>query len=162
MLNEVTRLTKGDFRGLGTKIFHFTVDLQEGMATKEKNNPDSEKFILVKSSVDNELYGVGSKTIIKISEINQDDYICVDISCFKNEYTYFEIRFRDKIKLFDDEDLISYLHRETDFDDYEEFEIKKVDMTLEEFSIKTKNYLSSYISYRDKVKDKYEELKDIK
>ena len=44
MLNEVRRLTKGDFSRLGTKIFHFTVDLQEGMATKEKNNPDSESL----------------------------------------------------------------------------------------------------------------------
>ncbi len=141
MLNEVTRLTKGDFRGLGTKIFHFTVDLQEGMAIKEKNNPDSEKFRLVKSSIDNELYGVGSTKIIKISEINQDDYVCDDISCFKNEYTYFEIKFKDKTKLLDDEYLISFLHTHLDFDDYVDFEIKKVDMTLEEFSIKTKNYI---------------------
>jgi len=161
MLNEVIRLTKGDFRGLQTKIMHFTIDIQEGMAIKEKNDPDSEKFRLVKSSIDDELYGVGGSKIIKISEINQDDYICDDISCFKNEYTYFEVRFRDKIKLFEDEDLISFLSTKTDFDDYEEFEIKKVAMTLEEFSIKTKNYLSSYISYRDKVKNKYEELKGI-
>lgn len=161
MLNEVIRLTKGDFRGLQTKIMHFTIDIQEGMAIKEKNNPDSEKFRLVKSSIDNELYGVGSTKIIKISEINQDDYICDDISCFRNIYTYYEIRFRDKTKLFNDEDLISYLHRKTDFDDYEEFEIKKVEMTLEEFSIKTNNYLASYIKYRDKVKDKYEELKEL-
>lgn len=149
MLNEVTRLTKGDFRGSQTKIMHFTIDIQEGMVIKEKNNPDSE------------LYGVGGTKIIKISEINQDDYICDDISCFRNIYTYYEIRFRDETKLFDDEDLISYLHRKTDFDDYEEFEIKKVDMTLEEFSIKTNNYLASYIKYRDKVKDNYEEIKGL-
>ena len=159
MLNEVTRLTKGDYSGLNTKIYHFTIDIQEGMAIKEKNNPDSEKFRLVKSSVDNELYGVGSTKIIKISEINQDDYVCDDISCLKNIYTYYEVRFRDKVKLFDDEDLISFLHRETDFNDYEEFEIKKVYMSLEEISIKTNNYLASYISYRDKVKDKFEELR---
>lgn len=160
MLNEVYKLTKGDFSGLNKKIYHLTIDIQEGMVVKEKNNPGSEKFRLVRSSIDNELYGVGSETIIKISEINENDYICDDTSCFNNEYTYFEVKFKDKTKLFDDEDLISYLHRKTDFDDYEEFEIKKVEMTLEEFSIKTKNYLSSYISYRDKVKDKYEELKD--
>lgn len=175
MIKEIYRLLNYDWNTLNKKIIHFKVNLEEGMEIIKNNKEENkEKFRIIKSSVDNELYGVSNKNIIKISEIIDSDYMCNDLTRFTDENIYYEIEIenddedKDNLKLVDDEELLCYIDRnieeESYFSSFTEVNIRKKRLTVEEFSMRTNNHLSNYIKYRDKVKDKYEELlkKEIK
>ena len=156
-----------------------TVSLNEGMVIREMYNDNSESYTIIKSSVDNELYGVGQQTIIKLSDINDDDYTCDDVMGFKNEKVYFEF---EKGKVLDSDDnvitqskivemdehlyseiqeqleSISYSNWDNEFVD---ISVRKVSMLIEDFELQTNGPKSHIIKFRDKVKSKYEEMKKL-
>ena len=141
-----------------------TVDLKEGMEIKEIYNDNSENYTLVKSTQDNELYGVGRTKVIKISDINESDYICENLNSFDKMETYFEFEnnYNDKTKLIEmDESLIYELAYKIDENTYEDSEfssinVRKVYMTIEEFINKTKDQRLKFLRLRGKVKSIYD------
>lgn len=55
------------------------------MKIKEVDNPSSEEFVLIESSVDHEMYAIGSSTILKMSDIDDEEYICDNLEAFDDE-----------------------------------------------------------------------------
>lgn len=144
---------------MNTQTIKFQIDLAEGMAIKEINNPDSEKYTLVLSKEDNELYGLGNRTIIKVSEIEMSDYECISISKFTDKKDYFIVENED-FAVMDDKELLSYIKNEVCYSSFCDFSIQKKKMTREEYIIASDDPDMRYIRFRDSIASKYKELQD--
>lgn len=139
----------------------FTIDLAEGMTIKEVNNPDSEKYTLVLSKQDNELYGLGNRTILKLSETDLSKYECISVSKFTDRKDYFIVETNDGDKVMDDNELISYIKDDVCYSNFSNFSIQKKKMSREEYIIASDDPNMRYIRFRDSIASKYKELQDM-
>lgn len=139
----------------------FKIDLAEGMTIKEVNNPDSEKYTLVLSKEDNELYGLGSRTIIKLSETVLSKYECISVSKFTDRKDYFIVETDDGDKVMDDNELISYIKDDVCYSNFSNFSIQKKKMSREEYIIASDDPDMRHIRFRDSIASKYKELQDM-
>lgn len=172
--NEIDSLSGKEKSSYSMNI---TVSLREGMTIKELYKDDPEEFILIKSTVDGEMYGCGRNRIIKLNDEDEDDYICEDLDFFEREVDYFEFK---NGRVINDDDEISRktklvamddrLHEELEeqlndlpfanYDnDFIDVSFRKISMTIEEFENRTNGSNLPYINFRGKVKDKYDEMK---
>lgn len=152
-----------------------TVDIREGMkiqrikSFQEKNEKDI--FTMIKSSNDDELYGYRivsplKKEFIKLSDENEDEFICVDVKAWEDKNTYIEIIVEEEdreTQIFDNDEklfwnLIDAINDCNHFNDdyFKEMELRTVHMTKEEYMIKSNNDYS--LKYRENIHELYQQV----
>lgn len=139
----------------------FKIDLAEGMTIRQIDNHDSEKYTLVLSKEDNELYGLGNRTIIKISETDMSKYECTSVSKFTDIKDYFIVGTEDGKKTMDDNELLSHIKDEAVRQYPVDFSIQKKRMSREEYIIASDDPDMRYIRFRNSIASKYKELQDM-
>ncbi len=116
-----------------------TVDLKEGMKIAPINEQDK-KYTLIQSSIDKAMYALHQKHILKLDDVpNLDtDYICVDVSHFKEEVKVIETQ-NDNFYLVDNDFCIyTFIQDELDdsYEDFQSLDVKILKMTREKFMAK--------------------------
>ena len=135
------------------------VTILEGMKIKKIGT--DEIYTLVKSSVNDALYGVYNKQVIKLDDENEDDYTVDDLCCLLKLENFLEVdRGNDTPLLIRENDYTFYHIKEAvefctyDSDKYTELEIKVVEMTIEEYYEKTNDYIY-FFKLRDNIHEFY-------
>ena len=118
---------------------NIAVDLKEGMKIAPIKEQDK-NYILIQSSKDKKMYALHKTHILKLDDIpNLDtDYICVDVSSFKEEVKVIETRNTNFYLVDNDFCIYSFLQeeiKESD-EDFQNVGIKILKMTREEFMLK--------------------------
>ena len=153
---------------------NITTSLKEGMKImpieahdKKETTPE---YTLIIDKADGEMYGFYNKDIIKLSEINEDDYICTGLDAFEERREYLEVKIsEEKTELLDHRDItLSAIEDAIDNNSYcssesgwVEIEVRKVETTREEYWKRLRGEGCIEFSLRDKIKNFYDGAEDI-
>jgi hypothetical protein len=146
--------------------------LKEGMKitpmSAYKNKESEPEYTLVKSSDDGELYGFFQKRVIKLSEIDQEKYICTGLDALEEKREYVEIKTSSaKTQLLDHRDNVLWAVEEAienlfpDDEEWVEIEARKVTRTREEYQKKRHGENSIEFALRGKIKGFYDDATEI-
>ena len=158
-------------KGITKMVMDIRTQLKEGMKIKPLGTFSSDhdpEYTLVRSSDDGELYGYFQKDIIKLSEIQEDKYICTGLDALEERREYLEIKINPKkTELLDHRDNILSSIEEaidnaySDNEGWSEIEARLIMRTREEYlkSIYGEKFISLVL--RDKIKDIYDKSPEI-
>lgn len=112
------------------------VDLKEGMKIAPINEQDK-KYTLIQSSKDKKMYALHQTHILKLDDVlNLDtDFICVDVSNFKEEVKVIETEKHNFYLIDNDFCMYSFIQDELDEsdEDFQSVDMKILKMTREEY-----------------------------
>ena len=151
-----------------------TTQLKEGMKimpieshNKKETTPE---YTLIIDKSDGEMYGFYNKDIIKLSEINEDDYICTGLDAFEERREYLEVKISsEKTELLDHrdstlsaiEEAIDHNGYYADEEDWVEIEVRKVQATREDYWKRLRGEGCIEFFLRNKIKNFYTNAEDI-